>query len=92
MTIVYIFLTAVLSATAQSVTAVTRTTDADGTDHFYKHAVQGERMARTILNRLRFDNDTVHAVSHLIKYHDYQVAPNARSIRRAMNQIGPRRW
>ena len=68
---------------------VTRTTDADGTDHFYKHAVQGERMARTILNRLRFDNDTVHAVSHLIKYHDYQVAPNARSIRRAMNQIGP---
>lgn len=68
---------------------VTKTTDADGTDHFYKHAVQGERMARTILNRLRFDNDTVHTVTHLVKYHDYQLAPNARSVRRAMNQIGP---
>lgn len=68
---------------------VTKTTDADGTDHFYKHAVQGERMARTILNRLRFDNDTVHAVTHLVKYHDYQLAPNERSVRRAMNQIGP---
>lgn len=47
-----------------------KTTDADGIDHFYHHPEQGERKARQILRRLKFDNDTMAMVSCLIRYHD----------------------
>ena len=36
----------------------TLTVDEDGTTHFHGHPAVGEEMARRILRRLRFDNDT----------------------------------
>ena len=50
----------------------------------------GEEMARKILRRLRFDNDTVAVVTRLVRYHDYgnDVIPDLRIVRRAVNKIG----
>ena len=68
----------------------TLTMDEDGTTHFHGHPAVGEEMARRILRRLRFDNDTVAVVTRLVRYHDYgnDVTPDLRIVRRAVNKIG----
>lgn len=65
-------------------------TDEDGITHFHGHNVVGEEMARKILKRLRFDNDTIYTVCKMVMYHDYgnSVIPDMRIVRRAMNRIG----
>lgn len=65
-----------------------RKTDENGRDHFKMHAPEGEKMAKSILRRLKFDNDTISKVSRLIKYHDDRPMPEMRSVRRAVNRIG----
>ena len=69
---------------------VTVTTDEEGVDHFKGHAVVSADMAKDILRRLKFDNDTIHRVSRLVYYHDYGigVVPTMPMIRRAINKIG----
>lgn len=64
--------------------------DPDGTTHFHGHNVVGERMAHTILRRLKFDNDTIDVVCRLVLYHDYGngIDPDMRIVRRAMNRVG----
>ncbi len=49
----------------------TRSTDEEGIDHFHGHPNLGSEMAKKILKRLRFDNDTIDRVTLLILYHDY---------------------
>ena len=49
---------------------VCRTTDEQGIDHFHGHDVKGEEMAQKILRRLKFDNDTIHLVRMLVRWHD----------------------
>lgn len=66
----------------------TKTTDADGTDHFHGHVEVSEHMAAAILKRLKFDNDTITKVRKYVKYHDYNAEPNAKAVRRAVNKIG----
>lgn len=71
----------------------TKTIDTDGTAHFYGHAEAGSIRAKEILRRLKFDNDTVHAVSHLIAFHDYRYSDGqspvtGKTMRRALNRIG----
>ena len=63
----------------------TLTVDEDGITHFYGHPAVGEEMARKILRRLRFDNDTVAVVTRLVRYHDYgnDVTPDLRIVRRS---------
>lgn len=46
------------------------------------------KKAKSILRRLKFDNDTISKVSRLIKYHDDRPMPEMRSVRRAVNRIG----
>ena len=65
-----------------------KTVDADGVAHFKKHALKSEEIARTVLRRLKFDNDTIHKVTKLVLYHDYRMPATARNVRRAMNKIG----
>lgn len=67
---------------------VARTTDEEGIDHFYGHPGLSEDMTRKILRRLKFDNDTIHKVTGLVKYHDYDVEPSQRNVRRAIMKIG----
>jgi len=66
----------------------TRTTDEAGVDHFHGHAQLGEKLAEEILKRLKFDNDTITKVKKYVKYHDYDIDTNAKSVRRAVNKFG----
>lgn len=65
-------------------------TDEEGITHFHGHNEVGEVMARKILHRLRFDNDTIYKVCKIVLYHDYgnAVEPQPRIVRRAVNHIG----
>lgn len=65
-----------------------KTIDETGRAHFKKHAVESERIAKDILKRLKFDNDTLYKVSRLVLYHDYRMPAAACDVRRAMNKIG----
>jgi tRNA nucleotidyltransferase (CCA-adding enzyme) len=67
---------------------VVRRMDENGRDHFKGHGPVGEEMARTILRRLKYDNDTIASVSRLVKWHDARPNPDMRSVRRAVNRIG----
>lgn len=64
--------------------------DEDGITHFHNHNVVGRDMAQQILQRLRFDNDTINTVCQIIMYHDYgnSVRPDIRIVRRAANKVG----
>ena len=66
-----------------------KTMDADGVAHFKGHADVSEEMARVILKRLKFDNDTLHTVTKLVKFHDYRIDARPKLVRRLMNKIGP---
>lgn len=65
-----------------------RTTDGQGRDHFKGHAQTGEKMAGSILRRLKFDNDTIRKVCRLVKWHDDRPLPEERQVRRAIARIG----
>lgn len=66
----------------------TLTVDADGTTHNKKHPLEGEKITRKVMRRLKFDNDTTEKVTKLVLYHDYDIAPNEAGVRRAVNRIG----
>lgn len=63
--------------------------DEEGIDHFYGHPELGEEMARKILRRLRFDNDTISKVCKLVKFHDQKLSLNPTKLRKAIVKIGP---
>ncbi|HJA11833.1 MAG TPA: CCA tRNA nucleotidyltransferase [Candidatus Mediterraneibacter merdipullorum] len=65
-----------------------KTTDETGRDHFKGHALVSEEIARKVLRRLKFDNDTVKKVTRLVCYHDYRTEATPKNVRRAMNRIG----
>ena len=65
-----------------------RTTDANGVDHFKGHGPAGKEIAKKILRKLKFDNDTIAQVTHLIYWHDYRSAPEEKAVRRAIHKVG----
>ena len=65
-----------------------RMRDEKGQDHFKTHEIVGEKMAAQILRRLKFDNDTIHKVSRLIRWHDYRPVTVETGIRRAVYKVG----
>ncbi len=69
---------------------VCRTTDEKGIDHFYKHPVVGSGLARDIMKRLKFDNDTTARVERLVLYHDYGIGGEIgiKSVRRFLAKLG----
>lgn len=64
------------------------TVDEEGWGHFYGHAHVGVEMAREILSRLRFDNESNARILNLVKYHDVPLEPTPRAVRRALNKYG----
>lgn len=64
------------------------TTDENGIDHFYGHPEISEEMTRQILRRLKFDNETLRIVTALVKFHDMDINPAAKSIRRSILKTG----
>jgi len=71
---------------------LTKTTDETGKDHFKKHPYESARLARDILRRLKFDNDTVRKVCHLVEYHDWSIDLETdvkiSTMRRLISRIG----
>ena len=65
-----------------------KTTDENGRDHFKGHALVSEVIARDVMQRLKFDNDTIKKVTRLVCFHDYRVEATPANVRRAMNRIG----
>lgn len=65
-----------------------KTTDEKGRNHFKGHALVSEEIARKVLRRLKFDNETVKTVTRLVCYHDYRIEATPQNVRRAMNRIG----
>lgn len=66
----------------------THTVDENGITHNHGHARVGEEMTVKILRRLKFDNDTINKVRKLVLYHDLNIEPSAKSVRKAVNNIG----
>ncbi len=65
-----------------------KTVDSAGVAHFKGHDVKGEEVAKKILKRLKFDNDTMRKVCRLVRWHDYRMPAKMLEVRRAMYKIG----
>ena len=63
----------------------------DGIRHFYGHSQENSDMAKTILSRLKYDNETIKAVTQLILYHDSEIT-GGKHIKRLLNKIGEERF
>ena len=66
-------------------------TEKDGVGHFYGHPKVSSEIARQILSRLKYDNDTKFAVTQLVFYHDTDIDQNSRNVKRWLNRIGEER-
>ncbi len=65
-----------------------KTTDANGIDHFYGHQEAGALLAGQILNRLRFDKDSIKKIVRLIQFHDIDIFDTEKSVRRVVSKVG----
>lgn len=64
------------------------TVDEEGVGHFYGHPQVSEKLAGQVMRRLTFDNDSIHTVRRLVRWHDYRFGQNEKAMRRAMSKIG----
>lgn len=62
------------------------TVDEAGVGHFYGHSHISEEIAKNIMNRLKFDNETKRKVLQIVKYHDVQIDANISHVKRALNK------
>ena len=65
-----------------------RTVDEEGIHHFHGHAEESEKIAKAILKRLKFDNDTIRTVTKLVLCHDRKFELGKKYVRRGINKIG----
>ena len=64
------------------------TTDEKGIGHFYGHPAKSEEIAREIMQQLRFDHATADRVLLLVRWHDADILPEGRSVKRWLNRLG----
>ena len=64
------------------------TVDEEGVGHFFGHAHVSEDIARTVCQRLRFDNRSAQRIVTLVAYHDRPVALTEKAMTRLLRQIG----
>lgn len=62
--------------------------DADGTDHFYGHEKISAEITRKILNRLRFDKNTISEVCDLIESHMIYIQESEKAVKRILSRLG----
>lgn len=67
---------------------ITKTTGADGIDHFKGHPEAGAKIAKEVMRRLKFDNESIGKVSRLVEAHDWTINAVSKHIRRYINRIG----
>lgn len=56
--------------------------------HFYGHGIPSSDIAERVMLRLKFDNKTRDEVVALVLYHDSDIHPGVRTVRRWLNKIG----
>lgn len=64
-------------------------TDKNGVGHFYGHPEISYQRAKAALSRLKLDAATTELALTLIKYHDVQIEPTEKSVKRALNKYTP---
>lgn len=69
-----------------------RTTDENGTDHFYGHPEKSAELSKKIFRRLKFDRDTMDRVCALVRWHDYNPPLTEESVRRAVVKTGQEQY
>jgi len=62
--------------------------DEKGVGHFYGHPDKSEEIAVAVLNRLRFDHATIQQVRQLVRWHDCDILPEGKSVKRWLNRLG----
>lgn len=65
-----------------------KSTDEVNIDHFYKHNIVSSNVAEMVLRRLKYDNNTINKVKLLILYHDADIHPNKKSVKKWLSRIG----
>ena len=68
------------------------TEDDSDIGHFYGHPKISCDIAKKILLRLKYDSDTIKAVTELILYHDQIINLDSKHIKRWLNKIGEERF
>lgn len=63
-------------------------TNTDGEGHFYDHADASEKIAKTILKRLKLSNEITGTACALVKHHDAYGQIGEKGIKRLINRIG----
>jgi tRNA nucleotidyltransferase (CCA-adding enzyme) len=66
--------------------------DVNGKTYFSEHSTKSSEEAKEILLRLKYDNDTVKAVTELILYHDIEINPDKKDIKRLLKRIEKERF
>ena len=66
----------------------TKSVGEDGYDHFYNHQIESEKIAKNVLRRLKFDNNTINKVTKLVRYHDERPSLTKKTVRRRISAIG----
>ena len=66
----------------------TLTVSSEGVYHFHGHQEVSGEIARGILRRLKFDNYTIQTVTRLVRYHDCDILPGQKYVRRAVRKAG----
>ena len=64
------------------------TEDENGIGHFYGHPETSAKIADRIMRRLKFDNYTRESVVELVKYHDAEINPTPRNVKKWHNRLG----
>lgn len=62
--------------------------DENNIGHFYDHAKLSSNISEVIMERMRFDNETILKVKDLVFYHDTEIPPKRRCVKRWLNKIG----
>lgn len=62
-----------------------------GQYHFKGHPEVSEKMAISIMRRLKLDNDTINNAAVLIRYHDFRPSLTMQEVRRTIVNVGPER-
>lgn len=64
------------------------TEDENGMGHFYGHSQVSAQITDKVMRRLKFDNYTRESVVGLVKYHDVEINPSPRNVKKWLNRIG----
>ena len=56
--------------------------------HFYGHEEKSAELAKNVLERLKFSNDSKKTILELIRYHNDQIAPTKKSVRKWISKLG----